>query len=350
MDKIIVEMKAKWMKATIKDIAKMTGLSTATVSRVLAHKQGTYRQSTAKRVHEAAAKLGYKRNVAAAELAANAVSTIAVIINNTETNFWLRVLDGIQAEANRQHRQVMIFYAGNNDKKMLDQAINATVERKTAAILLVSTKVSDQQLDVIESARVPYRFISIYDSRTSHRPFISSDNVKIGQMAAQYLLDRGHRKIGMIGIDKSSTGLERLLGYQEMMTRARLSIAPGWVQYGDYSLKSGQELFDKIANLGLTAIIASSDMIGAGLMISAQKAGVKVPDDLSIISIDGTTVCDVTNPQLTSVTQNFYQMGVRSVKNLLDGQKVKDMHQFVPVQVTERASVRDLNAESTTTD
>lgn len=297
------------MKATIKDIAKMTGLSTATVSRVLANKQGTYRQSTAKRVREAATKLGYKRNVAAAELAANAVSTIAVIINNTETNFWIRVLDGIQAEANRQHRQVMIFYAGNNDSTMLDHAINAAVERKTAAILLVAAKVNEQQLAVIENTRVPYRFISIYDSRTSHRPFISSDNVKIGRIAAQYLLEQGHRKIGMVGIDKSSTGRERLLGYQEMMTKARLSIAPGWVQYGDYSLQSGKDLFSHIAGLGLTAVIASSDMIAAGLMISAQQAGVKVPDDLSIISIDGTMVCDVTTPQLTSVTQNFYQMG-----------------------------------------
>lgn len=326
------------MKATIKDIAKMTGLSTATVSRVLANKQGTYRQSTAKRVREAATKLGYKRNVAAAELAANAVSTIAVIINNTETNFWIRVLDGIQAEANRQHRQVMIFYAGNNDSTMLDHAINAAVERKTAAILLVAAKVNEQQLAVIENTRVPYRFISIY------RPFISSDNVKIGRIAAQYLLEQGHRKIGMVGIDKSSTGRERLLGYQEMMTKARLSIAPGWVQYGDYSLQSGKDLFSHIAGLGLTAVIASSDMIAAGLMISAQQAGVKVPDDLSIISIDGTMVCDVTTPQLTSVTQNFYQMGVRSVQDLMEKKGVDD-HQFVPVQITERASVKELTAK-----
>lgn len=332
------------MKATIKDIAKMTGLSTATVSRVLARKKGTYRETTAKRVRETAAKLGYKRNVAAAELAANDVSTIAVIINNTETNFWLRVLDGIQAEANRQGRQVMIFYAGNNDEKMLDQAINAAVERKTAAILLVATKVNDQQLSIIESARAPYRFISIYDSRTSHRPFISSDNVEIGRMATQYLLKRGHRKIGMVGIDKSSTGQERLLGYQEMMTKARLTIAPGWVQYGDYSLQSGKELFSHIADLGLTAVIASSDMIGAGLMVSAQEAGVNVPDDLSIISIDGTMICDVTNPQLTSVTQNFYQMGVQSVKDLVDS-KHSDDHQFVPVEVKERSSVRPFNVE-----
>ncbi|WP_283583892.1 LacI family DNA-binding transcriptional regulator [Limosilactobacillus difficilis] len=330
------------MKATIKDIAKMTGLSTATVSRVLANKEGTFKQSTAQRVRDAANKLGYQRNVAAAELAANAVSTIAVIINNTETNFWLRVLDGIQDEANRQHRQVMIFYAGNNNEQMLDQAINAAVERKTAAILLVATKVNDRQLATIENTRVPYRFISIYENRESARPFISSDNVKIGQLATQYCLDRGHRQIGMVGIDKSSTGRERLLGYQEMMTKARLSIAPGWVQYGDYSLQNGKDIFARIADLGLTAVIASSDMVGAGLIISAKQAGVKVPDELSIISIDGTMICDVTTPQLTSVTQDFYRMGMQSVKDLLDNTKNSD-HQFVPVQITERASVQKLN-------
>ena len=123
------------MKATIKDVAKAAHVSTATVSRVLSNKKGTCREDTAKVVRKVADELGYHRNISAAELASNEVKTIAIIINNTKTNFWQKVLDGIQASIKENHRNSIIFYAGNNDEAMLTEAINSALARSVSGIL-----------------------------------------------------------------------------------------------------------------------------------------------------------------------------------------------------------------------
>lgn len=323
------------MKATIKDVAKAAKVSTATVSRVLANKKGTYREETAIAVRKAAQQLGYRRNVSAAQLAANESTTIGVIINDTQTNFWQEVLDGIQEAIAEQHRDSIIFYAGNNEPVKLTAAINAALARPIAGLLLVAAKADNDQRRLLDEAGLPYRFVSIYG--TTDR-FTSSNNVIIGKLAAQYLVDHGHRRIGIVGIDRSTTGRQRLLGYQKVMTAANLVVEPGWVQYGDYSFANGQQLFSQIADQHLTAVIAASDMTAAGIIKAARKAGWALPHDLSIISIDGTFICDVTAPQLTSVSQDFHLMGKRSVANLLDD----DDPVFIPVKIVERESVQQL--------
>lgn len=323
------------MKATIKDVAKAAHVSTATVSRVLSNKTGTYRDSTAKVVRKVAQELGYHRNISAAELAANKVNTIAVIINNTKTNFWQAVLDGIQEQIRVRNRNSIIFYAGNNNEEMLTEAINSALARSVSGILLVAAKATPAQLQLLDNSGLPYRFVSIYGSDDQTTKFISSDNIKIGELATQYLIDHGHTRIGLFGIDQSTTGKQRLNGYQQVMKQAHLRTDPQWVQFGDYSFENAQALFDHTQELGLTAVIAASDMVAAGLIKVAHQQGVAVPEELSIISIDGTFICEMTTPRITSVSQEFTLMGKRSVDNLIN----TDPSLFIPVKIVERESV-----------
>ncbi|MBM6940002.1 LacI family DNA-binding transcriptional regulator [Limosilactobacillus coleohominis] len=327
------------MKATIKDVAKAAHVSTATVSRVLSNKKGTYREDTAKVVRKVSDELGYHRNISAAELASNEVKTIAIIINNTKTNFWQKVLDGIQAAIKENHRNSIIFYAGNNDEAMLTEAINSALARSVSGILLIAAKANHQQLQLLNRSGLPYRFVSIYGSDDHETKFISSNNIKIGELATQYLINHGHTRIGLIGIDKSNTGKQRLLGYEKVMTKANQVVEPGWIQYGNYSFECGEKLFKRVRNLGLTAVIAASDMTAAGILKAAHQYGYQIPQDLSIISIDGTFICNITAPQLTSISQEFEKMGRISVENLIQGAK----SQFIPVNVRERESVQNID-------
>lgn len=326
------------MKVTIKDVAKAAHVSTATVSRVLANKKGTYREKTAKRVRTVAAELGYRRNISAAQLAAGEATTIAIIINDTKTNFWQEVLDGIQEAIEEQHRDSIIFYAGNNEPAKLTAAINSALARPIAGLLLVAAKANQQQRQLLDASGLPYRFVSIYGRDGEAEKFTSSNNIEIGELATRYLIDHGHQRIGLAGIDKSTTGRQRLLGYQKVMTAANLVVEPGWVQDGDYSFANGQQLFHQFQDQRLTAIIAASDMTAAGLVKAAHQAGLSLPADLSIISIDGTFICDITAPQLTSVSQDFHLMGKHSVTDLL----TDAASTFIPVKVVERGSVADL--------
>lgn len=331
--------KSGGMKATIKDVAKAANVSTATVSRVLANKKGTYRESTAKVVRQAADQLGYRRNISASQLAANETSTIAIIINDTKTNFWQIVLDGIQEAIEKLKRDSIIFYAGNNDSAKLTAAINAALSRPIAGILLVAAKANAQQLKVLDQSGLPYRFVSIYGGNDNSAKYTSSNNFDIARRATQYLVKRGHRRIGLVGIDQTSTtAQQRLLGYRQVMDGAGVVVEPGWVQYGDYSFENGQQLFRQVHQQQLTAVVAASDMTAAGIIKAAHQAGLSLPEELSIISIDGTFICDITAPQLTSVSQNFHLMGYQSVANLL----ADDDSAFIPVEIVERQSVQSL--------
>lgn len=329
------------MKPTIKDIAQRANVSTATVSRVLSKKEKSYRPETAAKIEAIAKELGYKKNLAAAELAANSSKLIAVILNNTQTNFSNDIIAAIQAETDRAGYQMFILYAGNHDARLLNQAIIVALERHVAGILLVATSLDDQAATTLRETSTPCRLISVYDEddpRYTDFKFISSDNERIGYLAAKYLIERGHRRIGLAGIDHSSTGKQRLHGYQRAMSEYGLVPQKDWVKYGDYSFGPQQNILGALYDQNLDAIITASDMVAVGVIREARLLDISIPDDLSLISIDGTFLCDITIPTITSITQNFYQMGLAAVKSLLNDHG----SEFIPIQVTPRDSVRKI--------
>lgn len=333
------------MKATIKDIAARAHVSTATVSRVLAEKKKAYRPETAAKIKAIAKELGYTKNLAAAELAAKNSKLIAVILNNTQTNFSNEILAAIQTVTDKAGYQMFILYAGDNDHRLLNQAIHTALERSVAGILLVATPLDEHAATTLREANVPCRLVSIYDQETpcyADFKFISSNNIKAGELATNYLLTRGHKRIGLIGIDRSAIGLQRLAGYKKALKAHNIGFDPSLVQYGDYSYNAEDNILSSFIKKAPDALIAASDMIGVGLIKEARQLDIQVPTELSIISIDGTFLCDITSPTITSVTQNFYQMGLAAANDLLNDRD----SQFIPIKITERASVTNKNEES----
>lgn len=333
-----IEQKVTITKPTIKNIARAAGVSTATVSRALAYKDNL-RPETAERIRQIAREMGYHKNVAASQLASNITNTIAVIINYTQTHFWVEILNGILHRSRELNYQVITFYAGDNDSHRLTQTVNEALEHQVTGILMISGKLEQEQVELLSTAHMPYRLVSIYDPDHPEHRYVSSNNVEIGEQATNYLIQHGHQRIGLLGIDHYLTGQQRLFGYQRAMTAAGLAIDPRWIHYGNYSYQAGKDLFNAIQDTGITAVVAGSDMVGAGLIKSATRAGWQLPDQLSIISIDGSEICELTSPELTTVRQDFYQMGLTSVDNLLQDQSSV----FIPTAIIERASVQTLS-------
>lgn len=236
---------------------------------------------------------------------------------------------------------MFILYAGNHNARLLNQAISMALERHVAGILLVATSLGNQAANTLHKSNTPCRLVSVYDEsdpRYTGFKFISSNNEEIGYLATNYLIERGHSRIALAGIDRSSTGKQRLHGYQRAMTEHGLVPHMDWVEYGDYSFGPQQNMLKSLMNKNLDAIITASDMVAVGMIKEAHLQGLDIPKDLSFISIDGTFLCDITIPTITSVTQDFYQMGVVAVRNLLNDCD----SQFIPVHLTPRSSVRTL--------
>ncbi|GEO67558.1 LacI family DNA-binding transcriptional regulator [Levilactobacillus spicheri] len=326
------------MKPTIKDIAAKTNLSIATVSRVLGHKQGTYSAKAEAKVLQAARELGYRKNTVAVELVKKRADVLAVIINATPTNFSTDIIDGIQERAGQLGQQVIILYAGNREAPLQHQAINTALQRNVSGILLVAIEPDATDRELLQAAQVPFCFVSL-NLDDQNIKSVSSNNHDLAYQATEYLIAHGHTRIGLAGIDDYHTGRQRLAGYQAALANHQIMADPAWVQRGNYSYQAGQAALSPYRSLGVTAVLAASDMVAAGLLTAAQGQHLTLPQDLSIVSIDGTIICDITTPALTSVTQDFREIGRQGVNRVM-GQAAQTI---IPVTLTERASVAELD-------
>ncbi|KRM73285.1 LacI family DNA-binding transcriptional regulator [Secundilactobacillus collinoides] len=327
------------MTVTIKDIAETANVSIATVSRVLANKEGFYSEKTAAKVRQAAEKLGYRKNTAAVELVTQRSKVIGVIVSATKTNFANDIIAGIQDEAFKHNLSVIILYAGESDPNQQHRALQTVIERSVMGILILAIRPVDDDIAMLRAANIPHLFLSTsFDSQ--NLPFIASDDFRIGYQATDFLIKKGHKKIGIAAIDRHTyIGTQRVLGYQRAMADHDLPTKPAWIQDGHFTYDDGIEAMKTFgAKPELDAVIGTSDLAAIGVMNQAETFGLNVPTDLAIMSIDGTQMVKIVRPQITSVTQSFYEMGSRGMKMMLQRDMTKFESQYTPFRIDERES------------
>ncbi len=307
------------MSVTIKDVAKAAGVSTATVSRVLSGKDFFYSEKTEKKVKKAIRDLGYRKNTAAVELVTMKSKVIAVILPDTKTTFSNSIIEGIQNEAFKIDLSVIILYIGNNDREKQKRALTTVIERSVNGILLLSSQLEKENQELLNSSNIPYVYVSIAVQSENVR-FIASDDFQIGYQAANFLINKGHKKIGLAALEPNTfIGRQRINGYLRALNEHSLPSNENWIFSGNYSYDDGVQAMKYYgSDTELTAIIGASDLAAIGIINQAKKIGFKVPQQLSVMSIDGTDAVNIVDPNLTSVTQSFYTMGVESMKMLLN--------------------------------
>ncbi|VDK13736.1 Catabolite control protein A [Oenococcus sicerae] len=332
------------MAATIKDIAKLAHVSIATVSRILSDRTESHTEETIARVRKAAKELAYQKNTAAIELVTKKSNVVAVIVSATPTNFSNQIIDGIQKKAAKHHLAVIILYAGENNTELQRKALQTVAERSVMGILLLAINLSPANLKFLTKSTIPFVFLALsFQDKTI--PFIASDDFQIAYQATNFLISKGHRKIGLAAADFhiSYTGYRRLAGYQKAMQEHQLQLVPDWVQDGNYSYQSGRRAIQAyMKNTQVTAVIANSDLAAMGIANQALDFGLSIPNDLSIISIDGTDFCTMFRPQLTSMTQSFYEMGSQGIDCLLNRKLSTAAQRFTAVSIQERESVKNI--------
>lgn len=326
-------------RITIKDIAKRTHLSVATVSRILSNK-GAHNSETVKKVREAASQMGYVRNTAAVDLVKKKSQVIAVIVSNTRSNFSVSIISAIEEKAVKNNLDVFILHAGNDDADSQARAIKTVVERAVMGIILVSLELDDEVLTIVKENHIPAICLST-SVKGGQLPFVTSDNFKMGYAATQLLINKGHQRIGLAGIPNYGSISERIKGYRQCMSDNQLSVKENWIQYGKCTYDDGvHAMVNYKQHLELTGVICASDFAAIGVMNTATEAGIKVPQDLSIVSFDGTEIVNMVRPTITSVTQAFYDMGTEGISFLIDHKENES--KYLPFKIIERQSTRSL--------
>ncbi|EPP6380092.1 substrate-binding domain-containing protein [Vibrio alginolyticus] len=338
--------------ATMKDIAKLAGVSTSTVSHVI-NKTRFVSEEISERVNNAAKELNYYAPSALARsLKVNRTKTIGMLVTTSTNPFFGEVVKGVERSC-YQKGYSLILCNTEGDNERMRQSINTLLQKRVDGLILMCSSLEGERIDVFE--RYPDIPVVVMDWGpmlfTSDK--IQDNSLRGGYLAAKYLIDCGHTEIGCItGPLIKHQAQMRYEGYKRAMNEAGLEFNANWIIESDFECEGGYQAFKKMAQRGAlpSSIFVSNDMMAMGVINAANELDIKVPDDLSIIGYDDIHIAKFMSPSLTTVHQPKYRLGQAAVETLVRKLDEKSTEaQVVQLEPTlvERKSVKRLKSNVT---
>ena len=305
-------------RSTIRDVARVAGVSVGTVSAVI-NNSANVTDKNRQRVLQCIATLEYEPNIAARSLKRQLSSSIGLIVPDLQNPFFASVTGGVQAYA-QLHDVLMVLGTTGSELRWEEYyAQNLRTRRLDGMVLLSgSGKPTAGLIKLVESGSVVFvdECVQGLDA-----PFISAANRKGATQVTQELLKAGHRDIAIVaGPLWLWTSQQRLAGYREALASAGRDPDTVPVFSGDYTEESGysatRSILDSARTAVVTAIIYGNDLMAVGGSRLLKEAGRRVPEDISIVGFDDILPSTYMSPSLTTVAQPGYEMG-RAASQLL---------------------------------
>ena len=311
------------MKTTIKDVARESGYSIATVSLALSGKPSRIAQETKEKIIEVAQRLNYTPNQVAVSLATSKSHIIGLIITDMRNAHVASSFMSIDLEL--QKNQYSLLCSTVSDEM---QPINGGVRNMVACGI---EGIIDAQPEGAEYT--PDEMETIRQLKASGLPVVSYDNMHAkdfgvcvnfnyflgGYMAVKHLIENGHRRIGCVtGQMDYRVTVERLNGYKKALSEAAIPYDPKLVYTGNYEIDSGSSALPYLLGQKVTAIFAFNDQMAFGIYRAARNYGIRIPQDLSIVGFDNVLFSDVLEVPLTSIHIPTDEMGNTIAKEMLD--------------------------------
>lgn len=341
------------MPVSIKDIARLAGVSHSTVSRALRHSP-LIPEATAKRIQEIAKEQGYTASAVARSLVTRKTQAIGVVVTSIADPFNGDVVDGIEQVANR-HGYSVILAMSQADRDREIAVVRSFQERRVDGILVASSRVGALYLPVLSELRIPIVLINNQGGGAQVHN-VSIDNTGGAALATRHLIELGHRRIAYVG-DRFGfqSDTERRDGYRQALTEAGIAIDPALEFLGDGKLDGGVLAAEQILAAKTnpnqtkpTAVFCYNDMTALGVMAEASRRGLSVPGDLSMAGFDDILFARLSQPALTTVRQPRFDLGARAMTMLLAVMSGTLTERAITIrgELMERGSTRKLLAFS----
>jgi LacI family transcriptional regulator len=329
---------------TIYDIARILGISPATVSRAL-NDHPAININTKQTIAAKAKELGYRSNTFASNLRRRNTSTLGVIVPRLNSNFMSTVLAGMEAEANESGYNLLISQSLESTKK--EKANAKTMYNSRVDGLLVSVAYDTDSFEHFESfvsKKIPVIFFDRVMEH-SHNLSIIIDNELAGYEATAHMISQGCKRIMHVtGNLKRNVYSERLSGYRRAITEAGLSLDESLVLVGDLSQEAGADAATAIDVMSdrPDGIFLANDLCAVTCMKHLKAKGYRVPEDIAVVGFNNDPVSEVVEPNLTTIFYPGQEMGAVAVKTMiqhLTGQE--NMQPGKIMQLQSKLIVRD---------
>ncbi|MGW0038967.1 LacI family DNA-binding transcriptional regulator [Gordonia sp. NPDC003376] len=325
---------------TLKEIAERAGVHVSTASRVLRQPEPADGWSeSALRVRQAAAELGYRRNVWAASLRTRKTTTLGVVMPRLTDGVVATTYQGIEEAAAHAGYSVLLSSPPDDEDAQRD-AIDLLAGRRVDGLLLSGLHAPAKSF--VESLTVSVPMVTVTRHADAGLPFVGGDDHHGGYLAARHLLDRGHTDLAVIcGPAHATTSTDRLAGFRSALDAAGVPLRPDRVVSSafevDGGIEAGRRLLDRPDRPD--AVFTVSDTIAIGVLGVARDLGLRIPDDVALIGYNDIPIVAQLPVPMTTVRSPARRIGATAARRLLDVVAGRDAESTrLPVELMVRAT------------
>ncbi|WP_428909616.1 LacI family DNA-binding transcriptional regulator [Niallia sp. Krafla_26] len=339
------------MAVTIKDVAKAANVTPSTVSRVIADSP-RISIKTKQKVRQVMKDLGYQPNLNARNLAKRCTQTIGLIMPNStdkvfQNPFFPEVIRGISNMAHTTEYAIQ-FSTGETEEQIYDGVVRMVQSGRVDGVILLYSRINDKVMAFLEDKEVPYTMIGKPYQNMDKTTHVDNDNIGAAKEVTKYLLNLGHKRIGFVGGNLSlMVTKDRRQGYEEALEEAGIAISHDYIVHEDSLIEGGQEVVAKLISLEETptALVVVDDLMALDMINTLEKHGIRVPDDISIVSFNNLLLSQLAHPPLTTVDINIHDLGFQAAKTLIE--MIKNSNEpakrlIIPHKMIERNSCKKI--------
>lgn len=306
------------MGATIKDIAAKTGLGLATISKYL--NGGHVLEKNQAAIEAAIEELDFQVNGFARSLKTRQSKTVGVVIPQLNNLFMTSIVTKVEETLRHQGYGVIVCDTAKQEERETE-VLRFLLNKMVDGVILLATGKEAKGLEPILRRRIPVVLIDRKVERLEGcLDMVLLDNFKAAHDSTEYLIQRGHRRIGLlIGSDQVYTSKQRLCGFRAAMEHAGLPVSDRWIRYTDFTMEGGYQQTLRLLSDedNLTAIFATNFEMTLGALLALKDKGVHVPGQVSLIGFDNRELARAMQPGLTIVYQPVEEMGTHAAQMLL---------------------------------
>lgn len=299
---------------TIYDVARVAGVSMATVSRVV-NGNANVKEKTRQKVLDAIAELDYRPNAVARGLASKRTTTVGVILPTITSTYFAAIARGVDDIAS-MYKYNMILANSDNDVEKEEKVLETFLSKQVDGIVYMGSTLDEKVRLALKNARTPVVLVGTIDG-DKELASVNIDYHLSAYQATTKLVNSGNKKIAyIIGSLKDAENTERMVGYQEALIEAGIEFDEGLVFEGNYSYEQGRALAERLLEKGVTAAVVAQDTTAVGLLSALMEKGINVPEDFEIIAGANSPITQYTYPRMTSVNQPLYDLGAVAMRLL----------------------------------
>ncbi|EOD01663.1 Catabolite control protein A [Caldisalinibacter kiritimatiensis] len=330
---------------TIKDVAKLAGVSISTVSRVINNSKPVSPE-VRKKVLKVIEETGYRPNDIARTLVTKKSYLIGVIVTNLANSYVAEMVRGIE-EVGKMYNYDILLCSTYGDKSTELKYIQLLNRKQVEGIIFISDKLNEEVKEQVDAFKIPFLYLSRHSIEEKY-PTVTIDNNLASYEMTQYLINLGHKKVAYLTDSEEPTNLEQLKinGYKKAIEENEIEKELIYYANGrknEEGYAAAKEILKE--NEDVTAIFCSNDELAIGVINYLRDKDIKVPDEISVAGYGDLRMATIIRPQITTVKEPFYDMGAVAIRMIIKeiaGEKVKEKRVNLPFHIEKRDSCKKI--------